>query len=29
LLEDGELQTLDLSLIKERAARWQAKFAQA
>ena len=29
LLEDGELQTLDLSLIKERAARWHAKFAQA
>ena len=29
LLQDGELQTLDLTLIKERAAHWQAKFAQA
>lgn len=29
LLDDGELQTLDLTLIKERAAHWQTKFAQA
>ena len=29
LLDDGELQTLDLTLIKERTAHWQTKFAQA